>query len=250
MQYIETLIETGLKEAEAKAYNALLELGEASVQTIAHQSGLQRPNCYAVLENLRQKGLASLAVSNRGRRYMAGDPQRLKQLLSDKTQKLDKVLPLLQSSFNSSPQKPRVRYYEGRDSIHQLYEEILNYKEYDAVYSPEFLLEEMDEYVNYFGEIVAKRKIKMREIITGKIVPEHYRRLFHEPLQQVRYLSPQESTRTEFIIYENKLALLAYRPSVHALVVEGSDIIQTMRLMFEELWKVATKKIVKVNKIT
>lgn len=245
MKSYDAVTEAGLKESETKVYLAVLELGEATVQEVAYQSGLQRPNCYAVLESLRKIGLVSLGAGDRGRRYIAEDPRRLKKLLTERLDHLDEALPLLQANYSRSPSRPRVRYYEGKDSIYRLYEDILNSGRYDAVYSPEFIQKEVGDYVEYFGKIVAERKIKMREIITGQVVPDHYGKIFHEPLQQVRYLSPQESSRTEFIIYENKLALLAYRPSVHALVVEGSDIIQTMRLMFEELWIVADNKLSK-----
>lgn len=242
MKEIDTLVDVGLKPAEAKVYLALLDLGESAVQAVAHKAGLQRPNCYSVLEALRKKGLVSLSVSDRGRRYVAENPKRLKQLISERLTRLDEALPILESSFRASPSKPIVRYYEGRDNIYQLYEEILKTKEYACVYSPEFLVGEMNDYLGPFGELVAKRKIKMREIITGNYVPEHYGKVFHEPLQQVRFMSPDKPTQTEFIIYGDKLALLAYRPTNHALVIEGSDIIQTMRLLFEELWKHATKK--------
>lgn len=241
MRNIDNLIEIGLKPGEAKVYVALLELGEASVQETAHASGLQRPNCYSLLEELRKKKLATVLVSSRGRRYAAENPKRLKELVTDKLKQFEEVLPILQASFSASPLKPLVRYYEGRESILQLYEEILASGAYDAVYSPEFLLKEMGNLVEYFGKVVSKRKIKMREIITGTVTPSYYKEIFREPLQTIRYLSPDQPTRMEFILFENRLALVAYRPSIHALVIEGSDIIQTMRIFFEQLWNSARK---------
>lgn len=243
MKSYDVITEAGLKEGEAKVYLAILELGEATVQEVAYRSGLQRPNCYVVLESLRKIGLVSLGAGNRGRRYIAEDPRRLKKLLTERVEHFDEVLPQLQANYSKSPSRPRVRYYEGKDSIYRLYEEILSGGSYDGVYSPEFLQDEVGNYIEYFGNIVVKRKIKMREIITGKVVPAHYSKIFHEPLQQVRYLAPKKPARTEFILYQNKVALLAYQPTVHALVIEGSDILQTMQLLFDELWKISSKKL-------
>lgn len=242
MNQSDVLVSSGLRASEAKVYAALLELGESSVQEIAIKAKLQRPNCYTVLESLRDKGLVSLSVKERGRRYVAEDPAKLKLLARQKLEQLDEALPRLRSVFNAAPAKPKVRYFEGKENIKQLYDEVLEAGSYDGVYSPEFIEKEMGDYVEYFGRVVAKKKIKMREIITGPLLPDYYPKIFKSPLQQYRFMSPKENTYSEFMLYENKLALTSYRPNVHALIIEGSDIVQTMRIMFEELWKNASIK--------
>ena len=47
----------GLNDKEARAYAALLELGQTTAYAVAERSGLKRPTVYVVLDELRQKGL-------------------------------------------------------------------------------------------------------------------------------------------------------------------------------------------------
>ena len=50
----------GLTEKEAKLYINALELGSFSVMGIAHKSGIKRPTCYLILDELVKKGLVSI----------------------------------------------------------------------------------------------------------------------------------------------------------------------------------------------
>lgn len=237
----ETLERFGLSPNESKVYSALLELGESPVQTVAHKAQLQRPNCYAVLESLRKKGLVSLSVKSRGRRYVAENPRKLKEMAQESLNQLNELLPSLQSLFNESPRRPVVKFYEGKEAIGQLYEEILSSPSFDCIYSPSYVSAVYVGLVEEAGEKIVKAKIKTREIITDKEVPSFYPKIFKAPLQQFRHLPMSQENPTDLILYEDKVAIVSYKPNLHALVIEGSGIVQMMGLMFESLWRSAKK---------
>jgi len=235
----EALERFGLSANESKTYNALLELGESSVQVLALKAGLQRPNCYAVLESLRQKGLVSLSVRNRGRRYIAENPRKLKEMAKENLKKLDELLPSLQSLFNESPRRPVMKFYEGKEAIAQLYDEILSGPSFDCIYSPNFVSGVYGGMVEEVGNRTVKEKIKTREIITDKEVPSFYPKIFKTLQQQFRHLPMKQENPTDLILYEDKVAIVSYKPNLHALVIEGSGIVQMVGLMFDQLWKIA-----------
>lgn len=235
----EILERFGLSPNESKVYGALLELGESPVQAVANKAELQRPNCYAVLESLRQKGLVSLSVKSRGRRYVAENPRKLKEMAQDNLKQLNELLPSLQLLFNDSPRRPVVKLYEGKDAIEQLYGEILSSPQFDCIYSPSYVSAVYVGLVEKAGERIVKQKIKTREIITDKEVPSFYPKIYKAPLQQFRHLPMAQENPTDLILYEDKVAIVSYKPNLHALVIEGSGIVQMIGLMFNQLWAVA-----------
>ena len=59
MEY-KKLEDIGLNEKEARAYIAILELGEASMSELVNKSRLKRSTLYETVALLRERGLISL----------------------------------------------------------------------------------------------------------------------------------------------------------------------------------------------
>lgn len=235
------LQQLGLNKQESKVYLALLSLGESSVQKIAHQAEIQRPNCYAILDSLIQQGLVSYSNNKRGRTYVAQDPSALTRIHQQRTMALNTLLPDLRTLYSQSPIYTKVRFYEGKEGIKQIYEEILESDGYDCIYSPDVLLPIWGDYSATFGIKAAKKGLKIRELISMKNPPVDYAKHFKKPQQEIRYLSKENKVTTEIVLYENKLLLAAYEPDIHAVVIEGSSIIDTQRVLFDIAWKQASK---------
>lgn len=236
MSSISLLEEIGLKEREAEVYLALLELGEASVQEIAEKASLQRPNCYAVLESLAKKGLAHLHVRKGAQRYSAEDPDQLRIMLKHKEEVLQAALPALRSVHNQAPGKPGVHFHEGNEQIFSLYREILQSKAYKCIWSPEYLLPILGDFVEEFGRVVDERGIEAQEIVTGNVRIENT-----STTRQVRYLLPGQAAETDIMLFNNRLALISYTPKAQGLVIESAGIVQTFSLLFEALWQTSTE---------
>ena len=85
--YEELLREIGLSKNEARVYEALLQAGEASVQTISLKSKVHRRNVYDSLSKLLEKGLASEVFIKGEKHFKAINPRRLLELLKEKEEK-------------------------------------------------------------------------------------------------------------------------------------------------------------------
>ncbi len=70
---VDHLVRLGLSEYEAKAYVAIVAVGEGTVREISAQSGVPRSRAYDVLERLADKGLVEVGGSS-PRSYRANDP--------------------------------------------------------------------------------------------------------------------------------------------------------------------------------
>ena len=115
----------GFSENESKIYLALIELGVANVSAIAQKSDVKRTSCYVVLEGLVQKGLVNKTQIKGKQQYIAEAPEKLVNLSKQRQEMLNSVMPEFKSLFNLSETKPKIRFYEGRESYISICEDSL-----------------------------------------------------------------------------------------------------------------------------
>ncbi len=239
MDDINVLQELGLDEKESRVYVALLELGDSTVQPIAKKADIIRPNCYLVLDTLMKKGLVSYFEKNNRRRYVAEDPQVLSRTLKNRWERLNQLMPELRSVYNRAPNKPKVRFYEGKEEVRAIYEYLTTIKAYDNIYSPEFVVKIWGQYSPDLAKRIAQNNVRVRELIATQAGPVAYERFFKKPQQEIRYWPGANPLSTDIILYENKLALVSYDTDIHTIVIEGSGIVDTFRACFEFMWQAA-----------
>lgn len=230
------LIRLGLEERESKIYLALLELGESTVLPIARLSGIQRTYCYDILASLQEQGLVSHLEKNGRRRYVAEPPETLERLIKSRLTDLQEALPELKSLHNRAPGKPRVRYYEGRDGLITIYEELLQTDSLDAIASPRHIEATLGDYFTRYATAQLARSIPIRELYASDGAGADYLGLFKPPIHEARALPTGIRLQTDLVLYDNKLALISYGEQLHAVVIEDSAIVSTHRMMFEILW--------------
>lgn len=125
----EILREIGLSPNEVRVYEALLQLGEASVQTISNKSKVHRRNVYDSLRKLIEKGLVSELFIKGEKNFKATNPTRLMDLLKEKEEKLSKILPELEESYQEDEGKEEAYFYRGIEGFKNYFNDILKTKE-------------------------------------------------------------------------------------------------------------------------
>jgi sugar-specific transcriptional regulator TrmB len=119
------LTELGLSLNEAKVYEALINLNEASVQDISIKSKVHRRNVYDSLSKLIEKGLVSEVFIKGEKNFKSINPERLLNLVKEKEDKLNDVLPKLKEKFNSATQKEQAYIYRGIQGFKNYMQDIL-----------------------------------------------------------------------------------------------------------------------------
>lgn len=125
MAYVETLQEIGLSLNEARIYEALLELGESSVSTVATRTSIHRRNVYDAVNRLVDKGLISPIISAKESRYVAVEPEKLLEIVDEKRTKLQNVLPELRKLFLEKKAKEGVFIFKGVEGFSNVARDIL-----------------------------------------------------------------------------------------------------------------------------
>lgn len=127
--YEELLREIGLSHNEARVYEALLQIGETSVQAISLKSKVHRRNVYDSLNKLMEKGLASEVFVKGEKNFKAINPRRLLELLKEKEERVNKLLPEMQLKYESVEEKEEAYLYRGIEGFKNYLQDILKTRE-------------------------------------------------------------------------------------------------------------------------
>lgn len=123
--YIELFQNLGLSKNEAELYEALLELGEASVSKLNQKTNINRRNIYDVLNRMQEKGLAVAVLQPGENRYKPVDPRKLKEIILEKQRMLDDQLGDLERLYRVKPRSDEVYIYRGPEGWKNYMRDIL-----------------------------------------------------------------------------------------------------------------------------
>ncbi len=115
----------GLSPNEAKIYETLVEKGESGISDIAIHAKIHRRNAYDAIERLIDKGLCFQIFSASENRYNAVDPDKLKELLGERVEELEKILPVLKKKFTKREAPSEVYIYRGIEGQKNIWRDVL-----------------------------------------------------------------------------------------------------------------------------
>lgn len=231
----------GLDEKEAKAYLALLELGEGSLGRLAAKSGIKRTTLYDIIESLKQKGLLSMSKQGKRTVYRAEDPRVFEEHLEEKRQRFAKLLPELLSVANFLETKPKIRYFEGDEGIKEVYRDTLNFPRQEMLAWVSEEAWNFDDREFLFEYYIPKRvaqKIWVRVIAPDLPRMHEYKQDDRKSLRKTRFVPASEfPLLVEIDLYgHNRIAVMAFAEKL-GLIIESKKIYTTMKSIFEMNWK-------------
>ncbi len=230
----------GLSDNEAKVYLALLELGKATILEIARKSQVKRTTIYALIGELKEKGLATETKKGVKTYFLAESPDNLLAFSEKRHKMLEQALPELKSIYNVGGEKPKVRFYEGKDGYSTVYKNILKDepKELLVIASYENWLKHIDwEFEEEWTKERIAMGIKLRwlDFKTKKV--EERAKEGKEGSREIRFLPKDFPFTSNMFIYEGKIIIMSGRAKEFmAVVVENSEFSQMFKQLFEMLW--------------
>ncbi|MDR3559726.1 MAG: helix-turn-helix domain-containing protein [Candidatus Pacebacteria bacterium] len=244
------IVKLGLSEKEAKVYLASLELGPSPVQAIAQKSQVNRATTYVVIDSLMNMGLMSTYNEGKKTYFVSEGPERLLELLNDQEYKvknkikiLGKKMPELKILFNSKPDKPVVKYYEGVEGLRSVQMDFVNtLSAGDEIYA--FI--PLDDYFktnlkDKVADITQKRfqkKIRMKIIYStpnGRQL--EYEKQEGKNLKEYLYIDYSKFPfRCGINIYGSKVFMIDYLGRMGGIVIENKTISDMLRMLFGMIW--------------
>lgn len=237
----------GLSEKEAKVYLASLELGPSPVQKIAAKAHVNRATTYVILEGLMKKGIITIYDQGKKRYFVAEGPNSLKNIISQQQKELDEKEKLLealhsqlQSVYNVLPNKPVVKFYDGKEGLKSMQQEFLESTDSLAriVYAPAAVddLFTADERAEHRKKRIAK-KIKTKSIYCdakGQKISMELADTRRVPEEKFRFLS-------DITICGDKVQFASLKGHVSGVTIQSKAVADTLANIFDLAYEGAEK---------
>jgi sugar-specific transcriptional regulator TrmB len=226
-----------IEKKEAEVYIAALELGTAPAAQIADKAGVFRTYFYEIADKLIAEGLLKQIKKGKKRYFTATSPQDLIRLQEQKLDELKRAVPQLEAIHNTTSEKPKVYYFEGRNGIDEINDDTLRYKgELVGFTTPKFLTADQQKLAtDYIKRRVAAGK-KVRAI--GEICNEfiEHKKLDRRELREIKMLPIDLfHSEIELGIYANKVYIANYK-SEFGMIIEDKNTADVMKQIFELIW--------------
>lgn len=230
----------GLNGKKADVYLATLELGSSSVIEIAKKAGIKRTTCYDILLDLKNEGLISETSKGKKRLFVGEDPEKIQRNLKNKERLFSEILPQLQSIHNVRGSKPKIRFYEGKEGLKEVYADTLKYKNQELMGLASYDIINLlgHEWARGYLQGRIKNNIYARGIIPGtEPMMKDFISKDQEQKRMTKVIDPKKYPFTiEINIYgHNKVALMSSKEEI-GLIIEGQEIHNTMKLIFQLVW--------------
>lgn len=238
----------GFSEKETTVYLALLELGKGTVRQISSKAGINRTTGYDILGSLANKGLVSVSGKEPKSEYAVEPPEaitsylkRVSEQMSENIKKSETIIPELEL-LHAKQNRPKIRFYEGREGLEHVYEDTLTSSEPIRAYAT---IDDMHNALpNYFPKYYERRAEK--NISIRAIVPETplgRERQVHdaEEKRQIAFVPPDKYYFSpEINIYDNKVMIASWREKL-GIIIESSEIADAMKKIYELAWAEAKR---------
>lgn len=241
---ISILKKLNLNDKEINIYLKLLEYGPLSIRNLAELANLNRGTTYEILKKLQEKNLINFYRKDKHQKFVAEDPRNLIKLVEQKEkeikiakEKVNHLIPLLKSIQNKSDNKPISKFYEGKNGIKIILEDLLDtvtnkeaqeYFVYSATKGSDDVIK---AYPNFTKDRI-KRGIKVKAISLaqgGNL----------NGLDERRWLGTNQGSATYILIYAGKCAFISrdLNEQPVGIIIENQNIYETQKTIFLELWK-------------
>jgi len=243
-----TLIELGFTEKEAKIYIALLSLGKGTVSEITRKAGINRTTGYDILNDLVKKRVISVSGKEPKQEYLAESPDKILEYLESELEQKQKnlkeaknLIPQLKS-IHTVAGRPKVRFYEGKQGLIDVYEDTLTSTETIRAYATvDDMHRALPGYFPKYYKRRASKGIHIRAIVPATPIgreralhdKDEFRETAFVPSDKY-YFSP------EINIYDNKVMIASWREQL-GIIIESAEIADAMKKMYELAWNEAKR---------
>jgi sugar-specific transcriptional regulator TrmB len=235
---LSTLKQIGLNEKQAKIYLAALELGETTVKEIAKKAEIKRTTIYDLLDEMIESGLIKQTIKETRKKFIAASPEELQIIVQKREALLSQIMPALSSMSNVDKVRPKIRFYEGREGLLEVYADTLKHSGEILAFASADVLDFGKDWVqNYINKRVQK-KIYYKGILSiSNVIEKEFISLDQAQMRSSKVIDSQKYPfSNEIMIYgHQKIAIISPKDSL-GVIIESTEIYRTQKSIFELLW--------------
>jgi HTH-type transcriptional regulator, sugar sensing transcriptional regulator len=232
----EALRELNLSDKEVKVYLSVLMLGQSSVNSVAKKSNLNRVTTYDVLKALLEKGFASYVIISGIKHFEAVDPSKFIDSLKEKQEKIQSVLPELETIKTSLTKKPQIEIYEEINGLKSIFNDVLKENKETWFIGDPKMIETLEFYFPHFIKQKRKQNIFSKVITLNCPSMRKYKKQSSKKYLNMKFI--KERIYMTKILYGSKIAFLTFKEKNYVgILIDNEDITKTEKALFENLWK-------------
>ncbi|MBU0615783.1 MAG: hypothetical protein KJ601_06840 [Nanoarchaeota archaeon] len=217
----------GLTNLEVQIYLALLKEGSLTASGISTKISVHRRNVYDSMERLIEKGLVGFITRNNKRCYLAVNPERLKEIVSEKKEVLDKSISSLKAMYRAKNEEHDVSLFQGKAGLSLvLNDQIKAGKEILVISGNVKAVDILGAYMNHYDLLRKEKSIPIRIIYPEDVLIE--KRLS----TTVKFLSISEASPASTNIYADKVALITLSQNPFVVLIKSKEIADSYRNNF------------------
>lgn len=235
----------GANEKEMETFLKLLELGAQPVSVIARHMSVPRSTMYLILENLKKLNFVE-EFERAGIKYFKCIPvKNIADVLKARESKLqhtlgllEKELPELEVLENKLSITPKIKFFEGREAVMQMYEEVLKEKEFYSYFNPQVESPVMEIYFKKVEESIESNRLKVSELIVDGPKARKFLKECSSGNHKIKILPKGVRFDSDNIICEDKIYMVSYgEKDVSAVKIYSKSLVATQKVMFEQVWR-------------
>lgn len=239
MEIAEVLEKIGLNQKQAAVYLALLELGTASVESIARKAETKRPTTYLVLDDLQAKGLVSIVPRAKKSLYTAESPQQILVDVSRKEELLKRFMPNMLALYNAKKDKPQVLLFEGKEGLAQVYSKVFSSPDVSFFSTIRDVFAMFPDMPKTLQQRVDAKTMRVKEILTQTPADLEYASWIKQSDYYQSRFAPKTFPEflTDSAIFGNNVAFFSFKPAVFVVQIESQEISQSLKVLFDLAWQ-------------
>lgn len=245
IQLIQTLVDAGFSDKEAKVYLAILEMWTAEVSVIARRSGVKRVTVYPILEELKKKEIAQETTQNDIKYYAVISPDKVFQNVQKKYQEFEHLLPEFLSLKDKYGDRPRIQFFDGFEKVNEMLYEyaevwIKSISQYDTTrwgYQDNQFVDQYIDWLNrYRQKQVPNEKIylisneSVFEAKTGPKLTKSNQRIIKKAPESMKF------TSTVRVVGDYIVMIYNQNDRHYAFQMHDKEFAQNMREFFKMMW--------------
>jgi hypothetical protein len=239
---IEDLIHLWFTHEEARIYIACLEVWTAPISAIARRTDTKRQTCLYTIKKLIEKWFISSIEKDGNTYYIPENPEILRKNITLQLEKTNIIIPELLSITNTLTQKPRIRFYEGRN-LDKILSELHKETYVRAITNLDMaILHRKEELIRFREERKLNPEIHTQVITYNTQRVQNFLGVFGIPLgDEYRYIKLGDfEIQNDIIILKDKVLILSIpQETSSAIVIEWISFVQTQQAIFETLWRIS-----------
>lgn len=237
---IDVFEQLGFPKNEAKIYEVLLRDGECTVGHIVNLTGVHRRNVYDTLYRLREKGLAFEVIGKHEYHYKASDPHKLRELVEQKQQALDNIMPQLTSLYHSTPRTDEMYRYQGTEGWRAYMRAVLDIAKTNHIIAGQgsWHGKKMEPHFNEFLSAVQAKNIGFQILFDHEIKAQSKTPM--EELGNVRFFPPQHKTPIALDTFGDHVVIFSPQEDEEKLTftfIVNQQIAEAFQAWFALMWE-------------